>query len=339
MLPVGAATGVGSMPGTDAAESVGIVLGELPDFPHLPELPARGLGADMIGRTTAMLVDIAVEYVPTGYRVTARPGGEHRRGVDLLRWDLDTLSEAVQAAAPKVIKTQVAGPWTLAAGVELVRGHRVLTDRGALRDFAASLVEGVSAHVAELSSRTGATVVVQLDEPTLPDVLAGGLPTASGYGTVPAVAEPDARDVLASVIEPLGQVTGAPVVVHCCARRPPVGLLRQAGAGALALDATRLADAPGELLDQVGEAWDAGLVLLLGVVPALEPPGPVELRAVARPAFDLVDRLGFGRAILADRALATPTCGLAGASLPWMRRALALTRDVAKSLVEPPEDW
>lgn len=341
MLPVGVATGIGSMPGTDMAESTEIVLGELPQFPYLPELPDRGLGADLIGRTAAVLVDIAVEYLPTGYRVTARPGAEHRRGVDLQRWDLDAVEEAVHraGASPAVIKTQVAGPWTLAAGVEMTRGNRVLTDRGALRDFTASLVEGIREHTAELAKRTGAKVIVQLDEPTLPAVLAGALPTASGYGTVSAVPEPDARELLAAVIDPVSAATGMPVIVHCCDARPPVRLLHGAGAGGLALDATTLAGAPGVLLDELGEAWDAGVVLLLGLVPALEPTRPSSLRDLARPAFGLADRLGFNRDVLRERAVATPACGLAGASASWMRRALSLSQELGKAFVEPPEEW
>ena len=59
--PAGAATGVGSLPGTDVTEAAATVVGELPLLPHLPELPARGVGADMIGRTAALLVDLAVE--------------------------------------------------------------------------------------------------------------------------------------------------------------------------------------------------------------------------------------------------------------------------------------
>ena len=43
----GVATGIGSMPGTDPMEAARIVVGELPDFPHLAELPARGPGADI----------------------------------------------------------------------------------------------------------------------------------------------------------------------------------------------------------------------------------------------------------------------------------------------------
>ena len=55
-----------------------------------------------------------------------------------------------------------------------------------MREFAASLVEGLRVHLAEVAARTGAAVLLQLDEPSLPAVLAGRLPTASGYGTVPA---------------------------------------------------------------------------------------------------------------------------------------------------------
>ncbi|MEU6642438.1 methionine synthase [Saccharomonospora sp. NPDC046836] len=339
--PRGAATGIGSMPGTDAAEAATIVIGELPEFPNLPELPERGLGADTIGRAAGLLVDLAAEVVPSGYRVAARPGRDHRRAVDLLRWDVDAFTEAADraGAAPALVKTQVAGPWTLAAGVELVRGHRVLTDRGATRDFAASLLEGLAGHVAELAERTGAGVVVQLDEPTLPAVLAGALPTASGYGMVAAVPEPDAQQLLATVVAGAEKITGHPVIVHCCAPRPPVALLRAAGAGALAIDATLLDGAPGALLDELGEAWDSGTELLLGLVPGVAPATPPGLHDVAGPALRLVDRLGFNRAILGDRAVPTPVCGLAGATGEWLRRALSLTRDLGKAFVEPPEGW
>ena len=57
--PAGSATGIGSMPGTNPAEAMRVIAGELPDFPHLPELPDRGPGADLTGRTAALLVDIA----------------------------------------------------------------------------------------------------------------------------------------------------------------------------------------------------------------------------------------------------------------------------------------
>jgi hypothetical protein len=53
----------------------------------------------------------------------------------------------------------------------------------------------------------------------------------------------------------------------------------------------------------------------------------------------LIDRLGFPRTVLAERAVPTPTCGLAGASQEWARRALTLTRELGAAFVEPPESW
>jgi len=54
------------MPGTNPAEATRVVAGELPDFPYLPELPDRGPGADLTGRTAALLIDIPVEVTPRG---------------------------------------------------------------------------------------------------------------------------------------------------------------------------------------------------------------------------------------------------------------------------------
>jgi methionine synthase II (cobalamin-independent) len=339
--PPGAATGIGSMPGTDPVEAANVVVGELPDLPHLPELPRRGLGADILGRTAALLVDLAIEEVPSGYRVTARPGADHRRATDLMQRDLDAFQDALDRAAaqPAAVKVQLAGPWTLAAGLELPRGHRVLTDYGALREFTESLAEGLARHVGELGRRTGRPVLVQLDEPTLPTVLAGALRSPSGLSTVPPVPGSDARETLARVVDAARTASGQPVIVHCCVTRPPVALIRAAGADAIALDATLLDGAPATLADEIGEAWDGGAVFLLGLLPSTEPSQNPSLADAAGPALRLVDRLGFPRSLLAERALPTPACGLAGATTGWANRVLELVRDVGKAFVEPPESW
>ena len=54
-----------------------IILDELPDLPHLGELPDRGVGADMIGRTAGLLIALPVDTTPRGWRlaVADRPGG------------------------------------------------------------------------------------------------------------------------------------------------------------------------------------------------------------------------------------------------------------------------
>ncbi|SFO32944.1 Cobalamin-independent synthase, Catalytic domain [Pseudonocardia ammonioxydans] len=337
LWPEGIGTGVGSLPGTDPREASALVTGETPEFPALPELPGRGVGADLIGRTAGLLVDLAVEVVPTAWRVTARPGRDLRRSRDLMAADLDAFDDACDRIRPDWVKVQVAGPWTLAASVELASGHRVLTDRGAVREFTASLGEGLRAHVAEVAERTGATVVVQLDEPGLPAVLAGSLPTASGYGTVRTVPAPDAEDLLRELIGGID----APVVVHCCADRPPIRLLAAAGAAAVGIDATRPtftgATAEARLLDAIGETWDEGVPLLLGLLPGTAPAREPVVGDLARAGYDLADRLGFDRRRLARLAVPTPACGLAGASPTGARRALALSRELGRAFADPDE--
>jgi hypothetical protein len=331
----GAATGLGSLPGTDPREAAATVVGELPLLPHLPELPARGVGADPIGRSAGLLVDIAVEVVPSGWRVTARPGKDHRRAVDLLRTDVDAFDEACDGPRPAWVKVQAVGPWSLAAGIETMAGHRVLTDRGAVREFSASLAEGLRGHVAEIGARTGARVLVQLDEPQLPEVLAGSLPTASGYGTVRSVSESDAADGLRDLIS----AVGAPVVVRCGGDRPPLELLSDVGAVALAIDATRPSisgnTAIPAALDAVGRIWDTGMPLFLGIVPARPPARTPEIKDLAQRAFDLADRLGFARVRLAELAVPTPNTGLAKATPDWARTAMDLSRRVGQAFTDP----
>ena len=73
------ATGTGSWPGSAPREAAEIVVGELHGLPHLVELPARGVGADLIGRSGALLVDIALDTVPRGYRIATGRRAATRR--------------------------------------------------------------------------------------------------------------------------------------------------------------------------------------------------------------------------------------------------------------------
>ncbi|MER7363037.1 methionine synthase [Nonomuraea wenchangensis] len=318
------ATGVGSHPGDDHLEAIRVVFGEVPGLPYLPELPARGVGADLIGRTASLLVDLPVEVQPSGWRIADRPGRDHQRAVDHLRRDLDGLEE-IGHDYEGPLKLQVCGPWTLAGAVELRHGDKMLSDAGAVRDLTASLAQGVADHCAEVRRRLpGVTeIVLQLDEPGLPGVLAGTVPTASGFGRLAAVEEWRVEESLRLFGEP---------VVHCCAPAVPFALLRRAKARGVSVDASLLRRRDEE---ELGELVEAGMTLFLGVVPGAgnRLPG---LGAIARPAVELWRRLGFAPDELAGRVVLTPACGLAGASPAYARAALAACRKAARVLKDDP---
>ena len=334
-LPPGTATGIGSMPGTDPLEAARLVFGELPALPHVVELPARGPGADMVSRAAAALVDLHVDLQPSGWRMVDRPSFDERRGVSYLSQDLDAIEE-MASGWTGLLKTQLAGPWTLAAALELHRGDKVLADAGAVRDLTASLAEAAAGHVTELRRRVpGAEVILQLDEPSLPAVLAGHIRTQSGFGALRAVAGPDAEAALRTVIT-AAEGAGGRVVVHCCAREVPVGLLQRAGVSAVSLDATLL-DRRSD--DAIGEAVEAGLTLLVGLVPAVPAvvAAPVRSATAVAPVRALWGRLGLSAEALMRQVAVTPTCGLAGASPDGARAALRAIREAAHVLADDPE--
>lgn len=323
--PAGSATGIGSLPGTDPTEAARLVFDELPDLPHLPELPDRGAGAQMIGRTAALLVDLAVEIAPSGWRLASRPGRDLRRAQDFLARDLDAL-ETVADGYLGALKVQVTGPWTLAASIEVPSGHRIVGDPGATRDLAESLAEGLRAHLADVGSRVPrARLVMQVDEPGLPTVLAGHVPTPSGFGSVRAVSAELVEQTLRAVLD-VAPAGGR--VVHCCAADVPIALLRAAGADALAVDVARLDGR----YDALGEAVDAGTSLWLGVLPTVD--ADFTRDTAREPIRGLWNALGFPVEELAAAVVPTPACGLAGATPDYARRVLATLRDVARNMVE-----
>lgn len=323
------ATGVGSMPGTDIAEAVRVVLGELPALPHLPELPARGVGAAMTGRALAM-VDLDADLQPAGWRLTGTAGGQgrdQRRARSQFAQDLDALEELAQDHVG-AFKVQIAGPWTLAATVERPRGDRLLADHGARRELAEALADSVPEHIRDVRRRLPGVerLIVQIDEPALAAVVAGSIPTASRYGRHRSVDLPEASGLLEMVLGAVDRA-GAEPWVHSCAPGTPWGLVRGAGARGLSVDLGLMSPADHDVL---ATAVEAGETVALGVVPSTD--AEMTDKQVATAVLRWLDMLGLDPEEHRDRLVLTPTCGLAGASPAYARTALALVRTSAAAL-------
>ncbi|MER6781414.1 MULTISPECIES: methionine synthase [unclassified Streptomyces] len=323
------ATGVGSLPGGDAREAAKTATGSFEDFPYLPELPARGPGADMIGRSLGLLVDMYAHVEPSGWRISDRPGRDAKRARSWLGEDLDALEEFTQGYTGK-LKVQAVGPWTLATALELHGGEAVLQDAGACRDLAGSLAEGLREHLADVRKRIpGAEIVLQLDEPSLTAVLLGRVRSASKYRTYRAVD----RQVVEGTLREVFAVHDGEVVVHSCAPEVPFGLLRRAGATGVSFDFSLLTERED---DAIGEAVESGTKLFAGVVPGTDAP-------LSDPAGSVMGvrklwrRLGLAPGTLAESVVVTPACGLAGASPAYARAAQAHCVRAARSLADNPE--
>jgi len=326
----GRSSGVGSWPGEGIADATRLVLGELPEpgVPFQPELPARGPGADLIGRGATFLVDLPVDLQPSGWRLVDHPGRDLNRAMGWYRQDLDVLAEVAEGYTGP-LKVAACGPWTLAASVILPRLERAVVDRGTCRDLVASLAEGLGRHVHELRRLLpGAQIVVQLDEPSLPAVLRGGVPTASGWGRLRAVDEPVVVEGLRAVLDAVVAAGAAATVVHCCAADAPVEGLVRTGAAGLSVDVSLLGQPGWEAL---APAIENGLALWAGVLPtggALPTPA-----AAADAVWTRWRKLGLETGLL-GQVVVTPTCGLAGSTPAAARATLARSRETAAELAE-----
>lgn len=339
------------MPGTDPREADDLIFGELPNLPFLPELPARGPGADLIGRTAALLVDMPVEITATGWRLAERRGRDLGRAAGMLEADLDAL-EAAAAGYAGAFKIQLCGPWTLAASLALTRSiEPALSDLGAVTDLAASLAEGAAAHAADVGRRVpGAALIVQFDEPALPGVLAGSVPTASGLRAVPAVDAHHAADRLRGVLA----AAAAPAMIGCCAPDVPWSLVASAGAAAVSFDLALVRRADEEA---IGEIAEAGLGLAVGAVPAVAGQADQQARPAEGPRAERADvrrrapaeqaaadvialwrRIGLAPGGVAGQVVVTPARGLAGASPARAREVLTQCQEAARLIPEMIEE-
>lgn len=326
------------MPAMRPREAADIAASEF-DIPFLAELPSRGPGADMLGRGLSLLTDVAAEFAgettPTGWRLSGS-GTERTRAMRVARAyldeDLDALEERLQDHSGPV-KFAVVGPWTLAANVETASGEKVLRDHGARRDLAEGLAEAVARHARAIERRLpNATLVLQVDEPSLPAVLRGEVRTASGLHTYRTIHVPEAASALTRIHEH----AGLPAVAHCCAHgsAEAIDVFIRAGFAGISIDAT-LWDRRND--EQVAEFIDGGRTLFAGIVPSSDS-GHVSTGSILRPLTDFGSRLGFDMPTLAAASVLTPACGMAGASPQWARHAATLLRRAGRALRDDSPD-
>jgi hypothetical protein len=269
---------------------------------------------------SAISSDLSVETTTTGWRLAKSRGRDMRRADSYLDEDLDVAEECFDNYVGD-FKVQLVGPWTLAAAVETASGDKLLTDAGLCREVAEVLTHAVGLHIAQVNKRLpGSNVVLQIDEPSLPFVLQGGIKTQSGWGKYSPV-EPQV--VSASLAAVAGASVG-PRLMHCCASDVPFELVRRAGFGAVSIDASLYGD---ELFDVIGQAHDLGHRVFLGMNPSSLDAGIAYLSHLAR-------RIGLSAQELANTIALSPPCGLVSATMSDARERIERLTAVSEAFQE-----
>lgn len=293
-------TAAGSLPGIDFRGALSAMSEALPELMPWPELPARGMGSDMVGRALGLIQGLGFDMQPAGWRIVPGTSREHGAAGTQWRSDLDDAEELLQGFEG-VLKVGLAGPWTLAASVERTTGDRLLADHGARRELAQALAEAVRALRSDLAGRLpGAKVLVQIDEPSLMAVARGQVPTASGFSRHRAIDAPE----LAGALVPLADEA----VLHCCAPGDWLPLARSAGFRVVSVD-TRLFTTA-QFLDRLGEWLAEGRAVVAGVV---DTSGSVVQGpdALVREALRVLRPLELDATLLLERVDLGTACGLA----------------------------
>lgn len=326
-------SGLGSLPGADFATAARRTFEQAPELPYLPELPARGPWAATIGRGLGVPGVLPAELSAGEWRLSDTPGVDQRRARATWRDDLERFAEVVEGYAGP-LKVAMTGPWTVAANTGVAHAGRVLADPGARRDLAQSLAEGAGEILGQVQRLIpAAELVLQVDEPSLPAVVAGAVPTPGGFFRHRAVDLPELTASLAWLTsEPARRGLAARSVLHSCAPWPTgwpapdllQGHSRSAGFDGIAFDLDELANPD---WDALAGALDAGAQLYLGCLPTTGDARPLGVDQVRRRCLIALERLGVERDSLGQVVL-TPACGLASWQLRQASAAFEVLRRV-----------
>lgn len=317
-LPVGIATGIGSLPHFDPGEAVEFVLRHTPRLPFAPSLPARSKREGMIGQAASGISGISVDADGSlGIDHQAvdpdAPLDEEAFAGDAFVGFRAFLTAMVDRSGP--LKISLTGPVTLgvalhAAGLDADLAFAVAGQ--AVRQRARGLLRLVKERVPQ------ADVVAFVDEPSLASCTAPGFP----IGAVEAI------DLVSSVLAVLE--TGATTALHCCGDAD-WRLVLQAGPQILSVPTDAgLERAAGTLADFL----ERGGWVAWGAVPTDRPVGQTVERLWRQLSMLWCDLVAGGcePGLLRTQALMTPACGLARHGVTQAEQVMALTTRLAQRL-------
>ena len=335
-VPRALATGMGSLPHTETREAMRVMFQNFPTIPCWPQLPKRDFRENMYAQFSEGLVgvqtdvprerlglvkdDTLMAQVEAFYaRYLADDpdlfavGPEYAAGLYALRDYPTALKNA------KWIKGQVTGPISFGLKVVDQTLKPMLYDE-ALRDVLVKHLARKAQWQEKFLSELGQPIIF-VDEPSL--ALIGASVVALNRDEV-------VRD-LEEVFSALHCIKGT----HCCGNTD-WSMLLQTSVNVISFDAYNYAENLALFADDVKRFLARGGVLAWGIVPTLEEQIARETveSLVARldAAMNLLVKKGVDRAVLYERALITPACGLGPVSPAAAERACALTRLVSEQV-------
>ncbi len=337
-----AATGIGSVPFTDPAETVSLILETLPQVPYWPQMVRLGFGEEMTAQAARGLA--ALKLDPEARLVLVDPEVPRDEALAqfyeaALSGELDSFAMleeeahglfallAKVAANPgsgRALKGQLAGPVTFAGMVKDQEGKPILFDRELTQAAGLGLARK-AAWQARKFRELGKDPVIFLDEPYL---------TGFGSAFLP-ISREEVLEILGQTIEALREAAEGSVAVglHCCGNTD-WGLLLEAPIDILSFDSFGYFESLRLYEKAVAKFFDRGGWLAWGLVPT----GAEEFRQETADSLwerftgqveQLAQDLKTGPKEILSRALLTPACGMGYLSPDEARRGFQVLADLS----------
>jgi hypothetical protein len=313
------ATGIGSVPFTAVEDTCRGILKDFPRIPYWPQFVQRSHLEDMILQFSEGLPLLTLSkerralVIPTDAQREAALVAfyEHYMARDLDHFaisrdhapGLHTLLDLLSKEDPSqgFVKGQTVGPLTFAAGVMGADGKALLHDPELLEAMASGLAIKALWQVRQLAG-SGRKPILFLDEPYL-----------SGFGS--AFSPIQRREVIRILRKVMGDIRASAEVligIHCCGNTD-WSMLLEAGPDIINFDAFDYAEPFLLYREEIVRFLGDGGFIAWGIVPTANLSGRETLEGLSlklKRGLEEVSGWGLDPALLEDRSLLTPSCGM-----------------------------
>jgi methionine synthase II (cobalamin-independent) len=312
----GLATGIGSLPLTDAQSATELVLRYLPQIPFWPQLPKRSPKEGMLVQFSENLPGLKVSGSDLIFSTPEREKELEIFYERFISHDLEYFKISPDFAAGlyafaqrlsgldlsgiEFIKCQVTGPFTFCSGITQEDGKTILHDE-VLRQ---AMVKGLAMKALwQLAyfKKFGKSMILFFDEPYL---------TGVGSAYTP-VNRDEVIEIYAELVDTL-KSSGCLVGIHCCGNTD-WSMLTDSGIDIINFDAFNFQERFVLYAEQLNLFLQKGGVICWGIVPTQEfsaQQSPEFLGEKIKFGLDALVKKGVDRQLLLERLLISPACGL-----------------------------
>ncbi|MHB8154694.1 MAG: uroporphyrinogen decarboxylase/cobalamine-independent methonine synthase family protein [Candidatus Omnitrophota bacterium] len=313
----GLATGIGSLPLTDAQIALDLILRFVPAAPFWPQLPKCNAREGMLaqfsenlpglkfkdGNLVFVTQDKEKELELFYDRFIAQDleyfkiSPDFARGLHAFYQRLNQLD----LSAVEFIKCQVTGPFTFCSGITDAQGKIILHDEVLMQ----AMVKGLGMKALwqlEYFKKFGKKMIMFFDEPYLTGV-------GSAYTTVNRNDVIDVYSELADTLKSQGSLIG----IHCCGNTDWSMLTDTMGIDIINFDAFNFQERFVLYADNLNRFLKRGGIICWGIVPTQEfntDQSPELLAQKMKFGLDILVKKGIDRQLLLERLLISPACGL-----------------------------